>query len=797
MNDDVISNEMGSEIGNELLAVNAFLGNRVFADTDGNGIHDDGDIGVDGVLVTLSEAGQDGIWGTTDDVELSQTTTNGGYFGFDGLAEGQYRVAIDVPEGWTLSPFGQDPSGEFDSDANPQTGETATITLASGEYNGAIDIGLIASDVQATNGDQAPASTVSFNYGEALQKSFLFYEAQRSGALPSDNRITWRGNSALDDGQDVGLDLSGGYFDAGDHTKFNYPMAAAMTLLSWGVQSYQQGYEQAGQLDEALDAIRWGTDFLLKSHVTENGKTKEFWTQVGDPSLDQAVLELPELLSTERPSLKIDAANPGSDMASEAAAALASASIIFRPSDSAYADRLLDNAIQLYDFADTYRGSYSTLLDDATSPYVTNGLFEDELTWGAIWIHRALEAQGSDGTTYLAKAESAYDGLDFTWTQDWDNKSHGAAVLLAQATSKETYRNDVTAWLDNWQPDGGVASPTTGGLAWLSAWGSLRLSANTAFIAGIYADTVADPDGRYSAFAEGQIDYILGDNPRGASYVVGFGENSPQRVHHQAAAQFLTDEQWESDLPNTNIIYGALVGGPTAPNDFSYQDDRTDFFSNEVSLEYNAGFTGALARMYSQYGGQPLSDAQLNALPGIQVQTEAQVLTSLPLDSSETDSSETDSSETDITMVAGTSGDDIDLTGTEGDDDVLGGAGNDSLIALGGNDHLYGTDAVARGLGEQDYLAGGAGADIFFLGDANGAYYAAQGWNDFAWISDFEVGADQLWLSGSASDYSLVKDETVTWIIQGSAEAGEAIAGLANAPDVSLEAFLYSQSANT
>ena len=46
-----------------------------------------------------------------------------------------------------------------------------------------------------------------FNYMEALEKSFLFYEAQRSGVLPETNRIPWRGDSALDDA------IVGGYYD--------------------------------------------------------------------------------------------------------------------------------------------------------------------------------------------------------------------------------------------------------------------------------------------------------------------------------------------------------------------------------------------------------------------------------------------------------------------------------------------------------------------------------------------------------------------------------------------------------
>jgi len=40
------------------------------------------------------------------------------------------------------------------------------------------------------------------DYASALDKSLLFYDVQRSGKLPSWQRITWRGNSALNDGAD-------------------------------------------------------------------------------------------------------------------------------------------------------------------------------------------------------------------------------------------------------------------------------------------------------------------------------------------------------------------------------------------------------------------------------------------------------------------------------------------------------------------------------------------------------------------------------------------------------------------
>lgn len=46
---------------------------------------------------------------------------------------------------------------------------------------------------------------VSVDYGSALTKSILYFEAQRSGKLPSNQRVEWREDSALKDGSDAGV----------------------------------------------------------------------------------------------------------------------------------------------------------------------------------------------------------------------------------------------------------------------------------------------------------------------------------------------------------------------------------------------------------------------------------------------------------------------------------------------------------------------------------------------------------------------------------------------------------------
>ncbi len=77
-------------------------------------------------------------------------------------------------------------------------------------------IGLLAISTESANIDIG--TTGNYDYGKVIHASLLFYEAQRSGKLPADNRIPWRGDSMLDDKGDNGEDLTGGYFD-GKHER--------------------------------------------------------------------------------------------------------------------------------------------------------------------------------------------------------------------------------------------------------------------------------------------------------------------------------------------------------------------------------------------------------------------------------------------------------------------------------------------------------------------------------------------------------------------------------------------------
>nr|WP_150266532.1 glycoside hydrolase family 9 protein [Paenibacillus tepidiphilus] len=473
------------------------------------------------------------------------------------------------------------------------------------------------------------AAAADQNYAEALQKSIYFYETQRSGDLPANNRVQWRGDSALQDGADVGHDLTGGWYDAGDHVKFGFPMAYTATMLAWSVYEYKDGYVQAGQYEEILDNIRWATDYFIKAHTAPN----ELWGQVGNGTADHNWWGPAEVMQMARPAYKIDATHPGSDLAGETAAALASAAIIFRDSDPAYADKLLLHAKQLYSFADTYRGNYSDSITDVKQFYNSWSGYADELSWGGIWLYLATGEQA-----YLDKAVAASDlwgknqsGLwDYKWTQSWDDKHYGAQLLLARLTGdskfvQSTERN-MQFWTTGVSGSGERVTYTPGGLAHLDQWGALRYSANQAFLAFVYSDWVSDSAKSTAArtFAEKQIGYMLGDNPRNSSYVIGYGNNSPQHPHHRTSHGSWADSQ-TVPANHRHILYGALVGGPSATD--AYTDSIGDYVSNEVATDYNSAFTGALAKMMLLHGqgDQPLANFPAAETPEDEMFVEASV----------------------------------------------------------------------------------------------------------------------------------------------------------------------------
>ncbi|TYQ16523.1 UNVERIFIED_CONTAM: Highly conserved protein containing a thioredoxin domain [Acetivibrio alkalicellulosi] len=430
-----------------------------------------------------------------------------------------------------------------------------------------------------------------FNYAEALQKAIYFYECQQAGPLPSWNRVEWRGDSTMNDY------VTGGWYDAGDHIKFNLPMSYTASMLGWALYEYPEGFDLSGQRVHIENNLRFVLDYLVNCN-----KGTSVVYQIGDGPSDHRWWGPVEVI--EKKMKRQYFTGRGSAVTAQMAAALAIGSIIFED------DIYLSNAKSLFNLADTERSD--STYTQADGYYDSWSGFWDELTWAATWLYLA-----TDDTTYLEKAESYVEFwstepqsniLSYKWGHCWDDVRYGTQLLLARITNKDIYIKSTERNLDYWTTgyNGERITYTPKGLAWLNQWGSLRYATTAAFLASVYADWEGCPPEKkaiYEDFARTQVDYALGSS--GRSYVVGFGNNPPQRPHHRTSHGAWADTQREPDY-HRHVLYGALVGGP-GQND-QYNDAIDDYVHNEVATDYNAGFVGILAKMVSLYGGTPKAD---------------------------------------------------------------------------------------------------------------------------------------------------------------------------------------------
>ncbi|XP_004309056.1 PREDICTED: endoglucanase 8-like [Fragaria vesca subsp. vesca] len=485
------------------------------------------------------------------------------------------------------------------------------------------------------------SSAVQHNYADALSKSILFFEGQRSGRLPHTQRMKWRKDSALRDGLDVNMDLTGGYYDAGDNVKFNFPMAFSTTMLSWSVIEFRKS--MGSELPHALEAIRWGTDYLLKCTSVRGSVV----AVVGDPNGDHTCWQRPEDMTTPRTSYIVTTQKPGSEVAAEIAAALAASSMVFRRSDNAYSRSLLKRARQVFAFANKYRGSYNDSIGSGACPFYCDiSGYKDELIWGAAWLCKATKSpkywnyvkqntntMNSVSHVVLRNVEGqavAYYGGDVT-EFGWDAKHAGINILVSKwlmrhpAAESNPFIAKANGLICSILPESPTPKSVTyspGGLLFKPGSSNLQHTTALSFLLLVYArymtaaskvvscgNNVVVKPARLVEFTKGQVDYILGSNPNRMSYMVGYGTRFPQKIHHRGSVIPSMDKlpqnmqcheadmYFKAPTPDPNLLIGAVVGGPA--EDDTFEDSRYNVAQSEPTTYINAPLVGVLAHFKS------------------------------------------------------------------------------------------------------------------------------------------------------------------------------------------------------
>ncbi|KAI8063654.1 Six-hairpin glycosidase-like protein [Gilbertella persicaria] len=453
-----------------------------------------------------------------------------------------------------------------------------------------------------------PGVTGNVHYANLLNVSMWFYEAQRSGYLPANNRVPWRSNSGLQDGSDNNVNLTGGYYDAGDYLKFSLPLAYSLSSLAWGASTWFDGYQKANQVGYLRDTIKWGTDWLIQAHPNND----TFYVQVGDGDIDNNYWGPDTGIPTPRPSYQVNRTAVGTDAVAISAAALASASYLFRNyiNDTDYANTLLTSATSLFNLADTAqpRNVYTNAIPAIAEFYNTNN-YTSQLTYAALWMYKA-----TNNVTYRTMASDYFDAFKLDHSQitvmDWSDQTNAVFVLGAEVdATNPKYATAAKKVLDaiTTSGSGSPCTFTNGGLLWCDGYStenSLIPAQDMALLALLYSRLDSSKSDSYTQFALNQINYLLGNNYMNTPYVCGIHKNSPRNPHH-AGASGGTDIGNINGSPaeETHILYGAIIGGPDKQDKF--YDIRDDYSQTEVALDYNAPFQGLVAYQISTNAADP------------------------------------------------------------------------------------------------------------------------------------------------------------------------------------------------
>ncbi|MCQ2407217.1 MAG: glycoside hydrolase family 9 protein [Oscillospiraceae bacterium] len=463
---------------------------------------------------------------------------------------------------------------------------------------------LSAAALLAGTAQLVPAADVSaeaaHDYAKALQMSLYFYECQQAGPLPEWNRVEWRADSTVND------DLNGGWYDAGDHVKFNLPMAYSAAMLAWGLYEYADGVKACGEMDNYVNNLKWTLDYLAKCDLGD-----EAIFQVGLGQVDHSwwgPVELIEYGMLDQGKTEPRGHLAGRDcsaVTAEMGAALAAGSAALKGRvDQSVLDDYVKHAENLFKMADTDR-SDDYYQDSDAKGFYRSSHFYDELFWCANWLYIATGDKEylDKAATYIPNLgkEMGQECLKYTWSQCWDDVQQGATLLYAINTGDKEWIAQAKKHINYWATEG---KRLEDGLCWVDSWGCLRYANTIGFLAAVGVDHLFKDDPEAAVFKElyeSQINYTLGNNPNKIPYVCGYTEDAPCHPHHRTAHGSWKNSD-ETPEDSRHILYGALVGGPN--EDGSFTDKRNNFVNNEVATDYNSGYTALLCKMITEYGGK-------------------------------------------------------------------------------------------------------------------------------------------------------------------------------------------------
>lgn len=405
-------------------------------------------------------------------------------------------------------------------------------------------------------------------------------------------------------------DVSGGWYDAGDHGKYvvNGGIAAAQLMASfewatvYGAKDaalLQDGYaripEHGNGVPDILDEVRWELEFLVKMIVPD-----------GEPYAGMAYHKVHDIAWTDLPTLPhLDPQarvlhRPSTAATLNVAATAAQGARLFKPYDPDFAGRLLDIARSTYAAARQTPDLYAPSSDgqQGGGDYSDTDV-SDEFYWAAaeLFITTGDAAYVKDLHASPHWDAPVFDANGFTW-QSVAAFARLQLGLFAEALPGkdiDMIRRSIVDAADDYrvlqrrEAFGHVYRPKGD----LYGWGSNHLALQNLLVLAAAHDLTGERS-YLQAVREG-VDYILGRNALDLSYITGYGTVFSRNQHSRWYAH-----QLDASLPSPPA--GSLAGGPNATlvdpvakeklkgciGQTCYIDDIGSWGTNEITINWNA-----------------------------------------------------------------------------------------------------------------------------------------------------------------------------------------------------------------
>ncbi len=439
--------------------------------------------------------------------------------------------------------------------------------------------------------DDLPTWALKYFYHNRSGVEIVYPYVEQRHSRPAGHLSDRHVECWLKDQCSYALDVSGGWYDAGDHGKYVVNGGiSTWTLLSlyerlvhlsktagdWG-DGFLNIPESGNGVSDLLDEARFEVEFLLKMQVPAgHALAGMVHHKIHDGAWTGLALEPPT--ETEGRAL-----HPPSTAATlNMAAVAAQAARIFKTIDPAFSERCLLGATTAYNAALKTPDKYAPPMDNQGGGPYDDVYVEDEFFWAASELfvttgeeryREALKASEhfAQFPTNLDRPRGPVDGDGLTASMSWQSTEALGWISLAivpnalETSEVDRLKGGIVAAAENALAaieSEGYRLPMSLGANKKYPWGSNSVVLNNMIVLALAADLTQD-----SRFAGGVVqgmDYLLGRNPLLQSYITGMGHVPLEHPHHRFWANSIS-----SSFPKPPK--GAVSGGPNS----SLQDPQT------------------------------------------------------------------------------------------------------------------------------------------------------------------------------------------------------------------------------